>query len=116
MDFRAPTTSLSKTALGGLTLLLVVALASQVSGAALASPTSAHHAAYRVVQDIPVAVRSLAAHRAERREAHVPASPVLGRAARSIAAGPRAIQGSQSESGVRRPASWQVDLPPPAHA
>lgn len=103
---------ISRSTFSGLTLLLVVAMAYQVGGAALPGEAPGY-AGHRAVQELPAIAQSQIARRAERFEKRLPVTvSALGREAARRSLFP--ILWLAAERPPLRMLLSELDLPPPA--
>lgn len=105
---------ISRSTFSGLTLLLVVAMAYQVGGAALPGEAPGY-AGHRAVQELPALAQSQIARRAERFEKRLPVTAmVLGRGAGRRSVVP--VLRLAAERPALRMQLSELDLPPPVCA
>lgn len=105
---------LSRSTYGGLTLLMVVALAFQMGGAALPAGGDGHGCGNRVVEHLPVIAQAQITRRALQADRRVPAEGACAlRADRSLAVRSPMALPSLVSGPVRTSLHAEMDLPPP---
>ncbi|HEX2838247.1 MAG TPA: hypothetical protein VHN77_09000 [Phycisphaerales bacterium] len=103
---------ISRSTFSGLTLLLVVAMAYQVGGAALPGEAPGY-AGHRAVQDLPAIAQAQIARRADRFEKRLPVTvSAIGRDATRRS--PVRVLWLAAERPALRMQLSELDLPPPA--
>ncbi len=105
---------ISRATFGGLTLLLVVAMACQLGGVGLPE-VGGGNGTCRIVQEMPVLAQAQVVRRAARQEKQVPAWAGLeAQRGERIADELVGVEGAGSLDGLRAPLELQIDLPPPS--
>ncbi|MFO0830785.1 MAG: hypothetical protein U0637_02965 [Phycisphaerales bacterium] len=105
---------ISRATFGGITLLLVVAMAFQVRGLALAENGTGHGCGGRVVEQFPAIAQAHIARRSERADRREPAIPCAANSAqlRPISSGTSSLL-PPVIGVVRVVLHAEIDMPPP---
>lgn len=105
---------ISRSTFSGLTLLLVVAMAYQVGGAALPGEAPGY-AGHRAVQELPAIAQAQIARRADRFEKRLPVT-VVANSRRPACSSVVPVRWLAAARPALRMQLSELDLPPPARA